>query len=188
VPTDNGEIAILDACVLYPLTLCDTLLRAAEAELYRPRWSSDILDEVVRTLVKRGRRREDAERRVRAMRTIFDEANVSGFAALLPQMTNDPKDRHVLAAAVHAGARIIVTSNVRHFPRRALAPYRIEARRPDDFLGALLTLDPGRMDQIIKEQAAALRNPPVTVAEILDHLANTAPRFAATMRQRLGQR
>lgn len=38
--------AVLDACVLVPVALADTLLRAAEAELYRPLWSERILGEV----------------------------------------------------------------------------------------------------------------------------------------------
>ena len=42
--------AVLDASVLYPLPLRDTLLRVAEAELYDPCWSEQILDEVARNL------------------------------------------------------------------------------------------------------------------------------------------
>ena len=39
--------AFLDACVLVPIALADTLLRLAEAGLYRPLWSDRVLDEVV---------------------------------------------------------------------------------------------------------------------------------------------
>lgn len=35
--------AFLDTCVLYPAYLCDTLLRLADACLYRPLWSDDVL-------------------------------------------------------------------------------------------------------------------------------------------------
>ena len=49
-------------------------------------------------------------------------------------MENDAGDRHVLASAVHADARIIVTFNLRHFPESALEPWLIEAQHPDEFL------------------------------------------------------
>ncbi|WP_222851452.1 PIN domain-containing protein [Phytoactinopolyspora mesophila] len=38
-------VVVLDACVLVPISLADTLLRIAEVELYRPVWSQKILDE-----------------------------------------------------------------------------------------------------------------------------------------------
>jgi len=37
--------AVLDACVLVPIALADTLLRVAEKGLYRPLWSGRILAE-----------------------------------------------------------------------------------------------------------------------------------------------
>ena len=42
--------AMLDACVLVPVTLADTLLRLAEASLYRPLWSARIITETVRAI------------------------------------------------------------------------------------------------------------------------------------------
>lgn len=44
--------AVLDACVLYPASLRDTLLRVAEAGIYQPRWTERILDEVRRKSLK----------------------------------------------------------------------------------------------------------------------------------------
>jgi hypothetical protein len=41
-----ADTVVLDACVLYPIILCDTLLRLAESGLYIPRWSATILEEV----------------------------------------------------------------------------------------------------------------------------------------------
>lgn len=46
--------AFLDTCVLYPAYLCDTLLRLAESDAYRPLWSDDVLNELQRNLVERG--------------------------------------------------------------------------------------------------------------------------------------
>lgn len=43
---------VLDACVLIPMPLADTLLRMAEApRLFLPRWSQVIMDEVTRNLI-----------------------------------------------------------------------------------------------------------------------------------------
>lgn len=39
--------ALLDACVLYPPTLRDLLLRLGERRLHRPLWSVEILEEVL---------------------------------------------------------------------------------------------------------------------------------------------
>ena len=47
-------VVVLDANVLFPFTLRDTLLRAAAAELYQVRWTGRILDEMARNLVAAG--------------------------------------------------------------------------------------------------------------------------------------
>jgi hypothetical protein len=57
-------------------------------------------------------------------------------------MTNDPGDRHVLAAAVFAGASLIVTFNLKDFSEKALAPWQIEAQHPDTFLCTLYAFLP----------------------------------------------
>ena len=116
---------VLDACVLYPAALVDLLLRSARAGLYRPYWSAGILDELQRNLAKRVGA-ERAAMRVAQMHQHFGEAEVTGYQHLVAAMTNHPKDRHVVAAAVRAGAQIIVTSNMRDFPDAALAPHGIE--------------------------------------------------------------
>lgn len=79
-------------------------------------------------------------------------------------------DRHVRAAAIRCGAQVIVTTNLRDFPAHALAPYDIEAQHPDSFVLHLLWLDPGAVLRTITGQANSLRNPPCTVAELLDTL------------------
>ena len=39
-----GPLVVLDACVLANFSLCDTLLRLAEAPpLYEPRWSAEVI-------------------------------------------------------------------------------------------------------------------------------------------------
>lgn len=176
---------VLDACVLLPLSLCDTLLRAAHAGLYQAAWSEEILAEAERNLVSSlGLKPEAARRRMERMRTIFPEAMVRGYEHLTPAMQNHPKDRHVVAAATLVGAQVIVTSNLKDFKKKDLPPTLV-AKSPDAFLLDLLDLDPDRMLQLLREQAAALKNPPVTLEKLLDGLSAVAPTFVATCREGL---
>jgi predicted nucleic acid-binding protein len=112
--------AFLDTCVLYPAYLCDTLLRLAEAETYRALWSLDVLEELRRNLVEQGLDVDKVDYRIREMRRSFPDATVTGYDSLVDSMTNDPKDRHVPAAAVRANVEVIVTYNVEDFPQAAL--------------------------------------------------------------------
>jgi predicted nucleic acid-binding protein len=131
--------AVLDANALFPIALCDTLLRAAVEQLYRPFWSAEILDEVERNLVKHHRTTPELARRRRdGMARALPGAMVSGYLAIASLLTNDPKGRHVLATAIHAGAQVIVTRNLRDFPAAALDPYGIRAQTADEFLQDLL--------------------------------------------------
>lgn len=177
--------AVLDANVLFPFSLRDTLLRLAEAELYLPLWSSRILDEMQRNLVARGLMEEAAAGRLRdTIDAAFEEACIDGAAiqGLEPAMTNDAKDRHVLAAAVAANAEAIVTSNLKDFPPEACESHGVEAVHPDEFLLILLAKAPDVVRRCVVEQAADLDRPPVPHYELIDLLAKSAPRFAAALR------
>jgi hypothetical protein len=79
----------------------------------------------------------------------------------------DPDDRHVLAAAIRAGASIIVTYNLTDFPAQTLARFDIEAQHPDDFLVGLLDLALGVICAAVKRQRESLQNPPKTAEELL---------------------
>jgi len=177
--------AVLDASVLYPLPLRDTLLRVAETELYDPYWSERILDEVVRNLVADGRASEEQARRLTdAMADAFDGAAVPQAAIdrLEPAMTNDPRDRHVLATAVVSDAQAVVTLNLKDFPLEACEPFAIEPLHPDVFLLDLYGLDADEVYEALKRQAAALSRPPMTLEELLDRLGVTVPSFAQAIR------
>jgi len=177
----------LDTCVLYPITLCDTLLRFAEDGFYRPHWSQETLGELVRNLVSQsGLSQEAAQRRVDHMTAAFPEALVDGYQRLVPVMPNDPKDRHVLAAAVKSGSQIIVTSNLRHFPADILREFNVEAQPPDLFLLHQSNLDPRACVSLLRRQAADKSRPPRRTAEVLSRLEVNAPTFVHAMRLLMG--
>ncbi len=169
---------VLDANVLFPASLRDTLLRSAGADLYRLYLTDDILGETCRNLVRTGRMSEDqASRLSRAIHRSFPEAFVTGYRGLIPTMTNQEKDRHVLAAAVRAGAQIIVTKNLKDFSATSLSSFDIEAQSPDDFLVNLYYLDSDRVARVLTQQVNDLRKPDKTLPEVLEALSQHAPIF-----------
>ena len=104
---------------------------------------------------------------------------VTEYQPYIAAMENDPKDRHVAAAALKAGAQVIVTSNLRDFRK---LPEGIEAQSPDEFLCNLFGLSPGRMVALVRAQAAALKRPPVRFEQVLGGLASVVPEFAERIR------
>lgn len=180
----NGDFpVILDTCVLVPVSLCDTLLRLAERRLYLPHWSEQTRVELERALVNKiGLTAEKATKRVTRMHEHFLDALVRGYEPLLPAMTNQEKDRHVLAAAVEAGAEIIVTLNLRDFPDEALAPHRVKARHPDRFLIELYDLSPQVVTHSLHAQATAIGR---SLEQLLDTLNGITPDFVELIRSQL---
>ncbi|CAN5653505.1 hypothetical protein BH24ACT5_BH24ACT5_13700 [soil metagenome] len=113
---------VLDTCALYPAHLRDTLLRLAESGLYRGLWSDDIIEELHRNLIEVGIPPGSVDRLIREMATAFPDAVVTGYGSLIDGLTCDPKHRHVLAAAVRAGAAPIVTFITDDFPEASVEP------------------------------------------------------------------
>ncbi|HLG63314.1 MAG TPA: PIN domain-containing protein [Ktedonosporobacter sp.] len=179
-------IAVLDACVIVPASLRDTLFRTASAKYYRMCFTEDILDEVGRTLInKLGASAEQAENLLRSIRKSFDDSIISSHRPHVSTMPVNEKDKHVLAAAVASNAQVIVTQNMKDFPETSLAPYGIEAQSPDDFLISLFHDNPREMCGIVKAQANALKNPPLSLSEVLHRLSSHTPRFSGLVQEEL---
>jgi predicted nucleic acid-binding protein len=178
---------VLDTCVLFPIALTDLLLRLAEAKAFRPLWSNEILAELERNLVSKGKATPvRARKRVTRMREHFPDALVENYEDLIPIMTCDPKDRHVAAAAVRSNAELIVTFNLKDFPVTALRDYDLEAISPDDFLLDQLDLFPEVTLDCLRRQATDYANPKVTILELLRTLENLGlPLFTAAVRDRI---
>ena len=116
------------------------------------------------------------------MRTAFPDALVQGYEDLIPTMTNDPKDRHVIAAAIRANAEVIVTFNLRDFPDDSVVAYDIHAIHPDDFLLDQLDLFPEITIRAVEIIAEGYEAPPMSTSEYLQKLiAAGAPKFAAAI-------
>ncbi|MGA2327806.1 MAG: PIN domain-containing protein [Bryobacteraceae bacterium] len=171
-------LAILDACVLANFSLCDTLLRCAESpRLFEPKWSEEIMGETTRTLESRLDWPSSLAAYFKAeLRAHFAEAWVSDYQSLIPRMTNDEEDRHVLAAAVHCEAPIIVTFNLRHFRPEHLGPWGVRASHPQSFLIDLFRQEHAVVMTKLERQAADRGR---ILRALLDILNATVPDFAA---------
>jgi len=175
-PAAAPDACVLDGCVLVPACLRDTVLRLAEEPaLYLPRWSDQIIEEMVRTLrLKLNVGSAQTDHLAVCLRDAFPEAWITDFEPLIAGMANEPKDRHVLAAAARAGAQTIVTFNTKHFPKAALDPWGIEAQSPDDFLMHLYHLNPRLTTRRLLQEAADTSR---TLPELLSALGIAAPGF-----------
>ncbi len=163
---------VLDACVLFPMYLRDTLLSSADVGLYMPYWSQRILDEAMRNLVQKGKITQGKAMNLeRVMKAAFIESMVEVPGELEAAMTNHPKDRHVLATAVIAKANTIVTNNLTDFNAEALNPWNVIALSPDEFLSELFDIYPLEMVQVVQKQSQRYKKRPLSVDELLDLLS-----------------
>jgi predicted nucleic acid-binding protein len=178
--------AFLDANVLYPAELRSFLMHLALAGSFRPLWSAGVHEEWILAVLRTrpDLKREQLERTRALMDSHAADALVTGYEDLIPGLClPDPKDRHVLAAAIRGRADLIVTMNLRDFPAEVIWAYGIEAQHPDEFLLRLLEFTPDAVLAAASTHRLSLKNPPKTVMEYLDSLErNGLPLVAAELR------
>lgn len=162
-----------DANVLYPAPLRDFLMHLALTGVYRARWSALVHDEWKRNLLlnRPELTREQLDRTSALMDKAVPDCLVTSFEPLIAGLNlPDPEDRHVLAAAIKCNASVIVTFNLKDFPRPILEPFDIEPLHPDSFIADLWELDHAAILEAAQRHRASLRNPPHSVQEFLDRL------------------
>ena len=183
-------VVLYDACVLYPAPLRDLLLRIARTGLVRARWSDRILDECFRNILanRPDLKPESLQRTRELIVQAVPDCIVSDYEEFMPGITlPDPNDVHVVAAAVRAGAQVIVTFNLDDFPSEQLEHYNVEANHPDDFVMHAIDLAPAAIATAVIEQAAALKKPPMSRSDLLDILrAQGLARSVAKLRELFG--
>jgi len=171
-------LVVLDACVLANFSLCDTLLRLAEPpRLFEPKWSEEIIRETTRTLELRlGWPHTLTTHLEKELRAHFSEAWITGYESLIPRMTNDEKDRHVVAAAVRGEAAIILTLNLRHFRPDHLVMWGVRALHPESFLIEIFRQEQALVKAKLQQQAGDRGR---SMSQLLDILKGTVPDFVA---------
>jgi predicted nucleic acid-binding protein len=182
------KVVVLDTASLIPAVLRDILLRTALEKLFLVYWSEDIIIEFERTVTQKlNKERSKVDYLIQNMQKNFPYATIpkQQYQHLISQMQNDPKDRHVVAVAVSLNASIIVTPNLKDFPVEVLQPLNIQALSPDEFLERILNESPDAFSQAIQKQVQALKNPPMTLAQVLEALSLHAPKTVFALKEKL---
>ena len=127
---------VLDACVLFPVSVRKILLGVAEKRLFTPLWSEKILDEWQFATAKSDKKLFDQTKvEILLLKSYWDESLIPKNEEVENQLIlPDMNDRHVLATAITGKAEILLTNNLRDFPSRVLGKYGIIPRSPDNFL------------------------------------------------------
>ncbi len=184
------KVAVLDARVLYPPSLCDLLMWLAATRTYAPRVTEEIHGEWIRNVLADNPAVTPAQldRTRRLMNQVTPECLVSGYEArVLALSLPDAADRHVLPAAIQAGATVIVTFNLSYFPARTLQAYGIEPAHPDLFLLALFDDAPDPFLRAARTHRASLRYPHKTAEAYLETLrANRLTELALRLSEHQG--
>lgn len=169
----SGFVVLFDACVLYQAPVRDLVIELGLADLYRAKWTERIHDEWIGNLI---RNRSDIpkdklERTRQLINESIEDCLVIGYENLVHNLRlPDPDDCHVLAAAIKARAQIIVTNNIKDFPRDYLDSYGVEAQRPDTFFLNQSDLQQSAFLAAVKRIRLSLKRPPKTPKEYLDIL------------------
>ena len=165
---------VFDACVLYPAPLRDLLLRLSITGLFSAKWTDQIHDEWITNLLDSRPELADKLPRTRdLMNQAVPDALVTGYEPLISNLElPDTNDRHVLAAAIRAGAQAIITFNLKDFPDDVLARYGIEAMHPDAFIEHQLDLREGAVIATAKQHRESLKSPPKPAEEYIETMAS----------------
>lgn len=165
---------LYDACVLYPAPLRDLLMNLAMTDMYRAKWTNEIHEEWISSILsdRNDLNREFLERTRDRMNMSVRDCLVENYQYLVPTLSlPDANDRHILAAAIHSSSSVIVTYNLKDFPKKNISQHGIEAQHPDEFLINLFDLSSEMVCLAVKRHRASLKSPPKNVEQYLSTLA-----------------
>ena len=162
---------VLDTNVIYPIDIRDLLFWFAHYDLFTPKWSKHIFDEWYNVMLRKGVSKEEASKRIRKANMAFPDALVENYESLIDGLElPDPKDCHVLAAAIKISANTIVTNNLKDFPKENLNNFGLTAKSADDFITDTIDLNQNIAIEAFNEMVLNRTNPDLDEFQILDIL------------------
>ena len=187
--TVDGLVVFLDTNIIYPLIIRDILFWLAYHDVFVPKWSVHVFDEWRRVMSRKGIGKDIVDKRIDAANLAFPGALVKDYEDLIPMLDlPDVDDRHVLAAAIRSGAKIIVTNNVRDFPADRLKAYNLIAMNTDDFLMFLLSKEEDTSLVAFHDLVDNKRNPKNSKFDVIRQFEVVGLiHFASAMRERINR-
>ncbi len=165
------ERAFLDANVILGQLTTDVLLSLAAQDVFQPRWTQEVIDEMRRNRPP-GVSEADVARRITRMNGAFADAMVEAPPqGLQDQMQADPKDKHVLAGAVHSRSGVLVTDNVKDFFPPTTGPHAMRVENLNQFLVRKLEEDPQQVQAGLQKMVSRNRREPKTMSALIDSMA-----------------
>ncbi len=167
-----GARAFLDSNALFGALQVDLLLTFLEAGLIDARWSTAVVSELERVLLRRGVPEESVTRRLDSMAVSFP-SNIyrSRPTRGTPELDlPDPDDAPIIQDAHDSACELIVTWNIKHFPKRVLLPLGLRAITPDQYLTDLLSAEPGRLIETLDTWLTQRHRPAYTRTSLVERL------------------
>ncbi|WP_367174289.1 hypothetical protein [uncultured Deinococcus sp.] len=123
------------------------------------------------------------------MHAAVPHARVTDYQHLMPGLhLPDPDDRHVLAAALHSGARSLITFNLSDLPVAAVPGTTLTVVHPDSWLVPVLAHTPQATGRVLRRLVAPFREPPLTTGDVAIALIQLKlPQSAAVLQGLLDQ-
>ncbi len=169
----SKQKVVLDANVLYGSFLRDILLSLFFSGIYEAKWTEKITQEWVGHLLKNEPTITETKinRTLSLMSQIKPAALVYNYENYISHVNiPDKDDRHVVAAAIAAGAQKIVTWNLGDFPNKILKVFGVIAESPDKFISDLILDNPASIIPILKAMRERFKAPPLSVDDFFERL------------------
>jgi len=117
---------------------------------------------------RKGVNKDEIKKRLRNANLAFPDALVKIYSGLISGLKlPDPKDCHVLAAAIKTNANVIVTNNIKDFPNQTLKSFGLIAKSADNFLTDIIDLNPKQALVAFEEMVLNRRKPNFDEYEML---------------------
>lgn len=160
---------VLDTNVIYPIDIRDLLFWFASYDLFTPKWSKHIFIEWESVMRRKNVPQIEIEKRIAKAQLAFPDALVENYESLVDSLSlPDEKDRHVLAAAIKTNANMIVTNNIKDFPRDYLATFGLTAKNVDDFITDTIDLKNELAIEAFRALVLNRNNPNLDEFQVLD--------------------